>query len=349
MDRATVDVYEARAAEWEERKTAGALDIAAAFAKRVPDATLRLDLACGPGWHTAHLGAPVVASDAAVAMLHRVPRHCAGALRVAHDLEALPFRSATFGGVWAHKCLMHIDKVRVPAALADVHRSVEVGGALHVRVTSDRSAPDHQDSFGGRHFEFWNPEHLARVVEGAGFAVDAVHDDGEEWLDVEATRQRTLADTVGPDMRLLVVGLNPSLYAADVGVGFARPGNRFWPAALASGVVTRDRDPRHALVAHRIGFTDLVKRASVAAKEIALEEYRAGAERVRLLVEWLEPAAVLFAGLDGYRRVVDRRAEAGWQAEHFGGARCYVMPNPSGLNTHATVASLADHLRSATT
>ena len=32
-------------------------------------------------------------------------------------------------------------------------------------------------------------------------------------------------------------GLNPSLYAADAGVGFARPGNRFWPAALAAGIV----------------------------------------------------------------------------------------------------------------
>ena len=45
-------------------------------------------------------------------------------------------------------------------------------------------------------------------------------------LDVEATRARTLADTVGPAMRLLVVGLNPSIYSADAGHGFARPGNR---------------------------------------------------------------------------------------------------------------------------
>ena len=41
-------------------------------------------------------------------------------------------------------------------------------------------------------------------------------------------------------MRLFVCGLNPSVYSADAGVGFARPGNRFWPAALAAGIVTTD-------------------------------------------------------------------------------------------------------------
>ena len=61
---------------------------------------------------------------------------------------------------------------------------------------------------------------------------------------MQATRARSLPDTVGPGMRLLVCGLNPSVYSADAGIGFARPGNRFWPAAIAAGIVTVDRDPR---------------------------------------------------------------------------------------------------------
>ena len=85
---------------------------------------------------------------------------------------------------------------------------------------------------------------------------------GEEWIDVDATRARTLPDTVGPGMRLLLVGLNPSEYAADAGAGFARPGNRFWPAALAAGLVTRTHDPFHALRVDGVGMTDLVKRAT---------------------------------------------------------------------------------------
>jgi TDG/mug DNA glycosylase family protein len=347
VDRATVDVYERRARDWEQARSAGALDVAAAFTRRVPHGAPRLDLACGPGWHAAHLGQPVVATDAAVAMLALVPGHAPGAWRVAHDLESVPFRRGVFGGVWAHKCLMHIAQERVPLALADLHRASSVGAALHIRVTSDRATAEQQDEFGGRHFAFWNPDHLVRVVVGAGYAVEEVHDDGEEWLDVEATRLRTLPDSVGPGMRLLIVGLNPSPLSADMGVGFFRAGNRFWPAALASGIVTRDRDTHHALVEHAVGFSDLVKRATAGAKEITVDEYRAGAERVRALVAWLHPATVLFAGLDGYRKVVDRHAVAGWQDSDFAGARCYVMPNPSGLNAHTNVADLAAHLRNA--
>ena len=85
---------------------------------------------------------------------------------------------------------------------------------------------------------------------------------------------------MGPSLRVLVVGLNPSVYAAERGVGFARPGNRFWPAAIAAGLVTSDRDPWAAFDAG-VGFTDLVKRATPRADELSAAEYRAGAERVR--------------------------------------------------------------------
>ncbi len=342
-----MDVYERRAEEWQRARSAGAFDIAADFARRVAPGALRLDLACGPGWHSDHLGAPVVATDAALAMLALVPGHAPNALRAAHDLEALPFAANAFGGIWAHKCLMHVADERVPLALGELHRASSVGAALHLRVTSDHLPPGWDDPFSGRHFSYWNPERLVRVVEGAGFALDAVHDDGEEWLDVEATRMRSLADVVGAGMRMLVVGLNPSIYAADVGVGFARSGNRFWPAAINAGLVTRDRDPRHALAAHGVGFTDLVKRATARAGELSADEYREGTERVRALVQWLQPTTVLFAGLSGYRIAVTPRARAGWQSSEFGGARCYVMPNPSGLNTHVTVADLAEHFRTA--
>jgi TDG/mug DNA glycosylase family protein len=144
---------------------------------------------------------------------------------------------------------------------------------------------------------------------------------------------------------VLLVGLNPSPFAADAGVGFARPGNRFWPAALASGLVTRDRDPRHALLAHGVGMTDLVKRATARADEVTREEYRAGASRVEALVEWLLPGCVCFVGLSGYRIAVDRAAKTGWQERPFGGRPAYVMPNPSGINAHATPAVLVEHMR----
>ncbi len=174
----------------------------------------------------------------------------------------------------------------------------------------------------------------ARLLEGAGFAP-------------AGTRLRTLPDLVAPGMRLLVCGLNPSVYAADAGVNFARPGNRFWPAALAAGLVSRDRDPWHALLVDGVGFTDLVKRATVSATELTAAEYAHGESRVGWLVGLVRPAAVCFVGLTGWRTAVDRAATAGWQPGGFAGVPAYVMPNTSGLNAHARPADFAAHLRAA--
>jgi TDG/mug DNA glycosylase family protein len=156
-----------------------------------------------------------------------------------------------------------------------------------------------------------------------------------------------LPDTVGPGMRILLVGLNPSEYAADAGAGFARPGNRFWPAALASGLVSASHDPFRALRVDGVGMTDLVKRATARADQLDPSEFKSGARRVERLVRWLAPGAVCFVGLSGYRVAIDRKAVAGWQTLPFGGRPAYVMPNPSGLNARATPAVLADHLRAA--
>jgi double-stranded uracil-DNA glycosylase len=347
MERTTVEVYEAAAENWAAVKRRPIPPSLAAFTARLEPGGVRLDLGCGPGWHAAALGAPTVAIDAAKAMLDLVPEHAPDAWRVLADLETLPFRRGSLGGTWAHRSYMHIPAERVPLALADLHRASAIGAALHVQVTSDRAGPDPDTRFPGRHFTFWPLSRLRDVVVGAGFDIVATLDDGDEWIDVEATRARTLPDTVASGMRLLLVGLNPSLYAADAGVGFARPGNRFWPAALASGLVTRTHDPFHAVRVDGIGMTDLVKRATVSASELSADEFRDGAQRVERLVTWLRPRAVCFVGLSGYRAAVDRKATVGWQRQPFGGRPAYVMPNPSGLNAHARPADIAHHLGAA--
>ena len=181
---------------------------------------------------------------------------------------------------------------------------------------------------------------VADLVVGAGFSVT-------QPAVIQIRRERSLPDRVGPGMRLLVCGLNPSLYAADAGLGFARPGNRFWPAALAAGLVSVDRDPGHALAVHGMGMTDLVKRATARADELTTEEYRRGLGRVTRLVGWLRPRAVCFVGLAGWRVAVDRRAVAGVQPEGVAGTEVYVMPSTSGLNAHQSVEDLTAHLRAA--
>jgi TDG/mug DNA glycosylase family protein len=344
MDRATVDVYEANVDDWIEHRRRARPPSIDAFAATAP-AGVRLDVGCGPGWHSGDLGRPVVAMDAAAAMAQQVRTFAPDAWPVVADLEQLPFRTGSLTGAWAHKSYMHIAAEALPMALADLHRSLVPGGALHVQVTSDRKQENEDDRFPGRHFTWWPPHRLREVVEGAGFTIDEFVDDGEEWIDVEATRAQLLPDTVGPAMRALIVGLNPSVLSADRGVGFARPGNRFWPAAVDSGLVTRALDPFRALRVDGVGMTNLVRRATVSAKELTRAEYADGAQRLERLVRWLHPRSVVFVGVTGYRLAVDKTAAIGWQAAEFGGVPTYVMPNTSGLNAHTKPAEFAEQLR----
>jgi TDG/mug DNA glycosylase family protein len=245
---------------------------------------------------------------------------------------------------------LHVPRHRLPLALWELHRVLAVGAPFGLQVLEGAyegaRLPD--DEVGGRFFAGWTADRLVDTVVGGGFTVeaDSVVVDGDE-IRLRARRARTLADTVRPGMRLLVCGVNPSPYSADSGVGYGRPGNRFWPAALSAGLVTRDRDPLHAVMHHGMGMTDFVKRATRTAAEVTGDEYRRGFVRVGRLVEWLRPGAVCFVGLSGWRSAVDPTAVAGVQPETIGGRPAYLMPSTSGLNAHATVDLLADHLRAA--
>lgn len=354
MDRTTVDVYEQRGAEWASRRTPVRRDDALAFARRVRRGGRRLDVGAGAGRYTNELGATgegdVIAFDAARTMLELLGDAAPSALRVQADLERLPFAPSSFAGAWANMCYQHVPRTAVPMALADLHHAVEVGGIVDLQVLhgdhDGHDLPD--DDIGGRFFAGWREQHLRDVLAGAGFTVEsvAVHPE-HEVVRAAAVRARTLADTVAGGMRVLVCGLNPSIYSADRGVGYARPGNRFWPAAVEAGLVTRALDPRHALVHDWVGITDLCKRATVASAELSRAEYVEGAGRVQRLVEWLQPGVVLFVGMEGWRKAIDRRAVAGLQPAPFGGRPAYVMPSTSGLNASTSRASLVAHMKTA--
>lgn len=353
MDQASIDVYEQRAAQWNAERAPASVARAEAFGAITGHPVL--DLGCGPGWFTTALDpSGAIALDAAGAMLDLVATHAPSARRVRADLARLPFRRGSLGGTWAAKSYVHVPRPQTPLALADLHHAMAVGAP--VNLTAFAGDADHQpfadDAFPGRRFSLWTAAQLTDVLTGAGFTDISVHGGAESTTGrdehiVEATRARTLPDTVGPDMRLLIVGLNPSLNAADAGVGFAFNGNRYWPAALAAGLVTRDRDPDHALRAHGIGMTDVVKRATARADELHPDEYRVGLARLERLVRWLQPGAVCFVGLAGWRAAVDRKAKPGVQPTTLGGRPAYVMPSTSGLNARSTPADLAQHLRNA--
>lgn len=168
--------------------------------------------------------------------------------------------------------------------------------------------------------------------------------------ELESFRDATVPDLIGPGLRLLFVGINPGLWTAATTTHFAHPGNRFYPALRLAGIITRDidrgtgmsDDDRAHLVERGIGITNVVRRATTRASELTRAELREGGERLRATVREHRPAVVAIAGITAYREAFGARdAVAGRQPDPFEGAELWVVPNPSGLNAHETVATLA--------
>ena len=148
---------------------------------------------------------------------------------------------------------------------------------------------------------------------------------------------------IASHLRVLFVGINPGLYSGAVGHHFARPGNRFWRVLHAAGFTDRLLSPfeERALLSAGLGITNLVARATASAAELSADELVRGARRLAAKVRRRRPAAVAFLGVDAYRTALEKRgASVGRQRETLGGARVWVLPNPSGLNAHYQLPAL---------
>lgn len=170
----------------------------------------------------------------------------------------------------------------------------------------------------------------------------------------------TVDDIRCPHPKLLIVGINPGLWTAAVNAPFAYPGNRFWPSLFASGLTPWQVDASYGLrlrdermmIDRGIGLTNLVNRATAKASELNTAELRQGADRLRELCARVHPRAIAILGITAYRQAfADKSAALGLQdltAEEtgrLGGAQLWVIPQPSGLNAHATMPVLVDWWR----
>lgn len=174
--------------------------------------------------------------------------------------------------------------------------------------------------------------------------------------ELHAFQDRTVDDLVGEDCKLLFVGINPGLWTAATGAHFARPGNRFYPALARAGIVDHVIDAsrgmsdtdRTLLLDRGVGITNVVPRATATAAELTVDELREGGRRLRERVRAIGPRVVAVAGITAYRSAFGRRdAVPGRQDETWDGAQLWVVPNPSGLNAHETVDTLAAAYRRA--
>lgn len=157
-------------------------------------------------------------------------------------------------------------------------------------------------------------------------------------------------DLVGPGLRLVFVGINPGLMTAALQIHFGNPGNRFRPALVGAGLLDPQADGRPGmtredlatLVSRGVGITNLVPVATARADELTRTQLLEGRSRLERFVAAHRPRVVAVLGITAYRIAFERpRATSGRQPEPLGDAELWVVPNPSGLNAHETVASLA--------
>jgi TDG/mug DNA glycosylase family protein len=165
---------------------------------------------------------------------------------------------------------------------------------------------------------------------------------------------RTLPDLLRPGLKIVFVGINPSLFSAERGRYFARTTNRFWPcfsrsvlsleARQALGVETLKPEHDRALLNCGFGFTDLVKRPTARADQLDPAELAAGVGELAAKLTRDKPHIACFHGITGFRAVHRALAantpapELGEQPWRLGPSRLFVIPNPSPANAHATPA-----------
>lgn len=153
-----------------------------------------------------------------------------------------------------------------------------------------------------------------------------------------------MTDVIGPGLKILFCGINPSLYSAAVGHHFARPGNRFWPTLHVAGFTDRlfNAFEDSQLLERGYGITNVVERATASADELQPEEYVKGGKRLEAKVQRYGPKVVAVLGVGAYRAAFGKKdALVGRQEERLGGAQVWVLPNPSGLNAHYRLDDLA--------
>ncbi len=162
---------------------------------------------------------------------------------------------------------------------------------------------------------------------------------------------KTLADFIAPDLELLSIGINPSLHAARAGYPFAFARNRFWPALNASSLIDETLVPGidatlRLLHHHRIGFTDVVKRATPGAGQLRSRDFAHWVPHCAALIADFRPRLLWFHGktaVRGFcRHLFTEQPDIVWgeQAFEFMGVRCFVSPNPSPANARFSLADI---------
>ncbi|WP_240766360.1 G/U mismatch-specific DNA glycosylase [Paraburkholderia flava] len=170
----------------------------------------------------------------------------------------------------------------------------------------------------------------------------------KDVIDVSASP--SLPDLLEPGLSLVFCGINPGMRAASSGHHFEGRSNRFWRVLHLAGFTPEQIRPEddHTILRYGFGLTTVVPRATARAAELSRSEIELAGDAFRSNIERYAPRYVAFLGKMAFAAITGTRdIEWGAQAEPFGGARAWVLPNPSGLNRAFDLDALVTAYREA--
>lgn len=171
----TIAAYDAMAAVYATRWFGVRLTREMArFARCLNPGARVLDVGCGPGqdlvWLTEQ-GFDAVGVDLSLGMLAEARKRGIEVPLIRADMRDLPFRSGSFGGIWASASLLHIPKAEAEGVLRELARTVRPGHVyLSVKRGWGETWVERQD-VRRRFFAYYAPVEIRRLVEHAGFEV----------------------------------------------------------------------------------------------------------------------------------------------------------------------------------
>lgn len=154
---------------------------------------------------------------------------------------------------------------------------------------------------------------------------------------------QSLPDLLEPGLSVVFCGINPGVRAASTGHHFAGRGNRFWRAVHLAGFTPEQIAPEddHTLLQYGCGLTTVVSRPTARADQLSQWEFKAAAAEFERKIERYAPQCVAFLGKMALSAMLGNRdIPWGLQPATFGGARVWVLPNPSGLNRTFSLETL---------
>jgi TDG/mug DNA glycosylase family protein len=154
-------------------------------------------------------------------------------------------------------------------------------------------------------------------------------------LSTRFTLPHSLQDILAEHLSVIFCGINPGLLAAAQGHHFAGRGNRFWRTLQLAGFtpdLLRPEDDR-TILQHRCGLTAVVDRPTARADQLSRQEFDQAAVAFEMKIKLFAPRFAAFLGKAAYSALSGRKdIPWGRQADTFGGAIVWVLPNPSGRN-----------------